>query len=148
MILRPQLRRIQRIEFQLGMLVVAHNLHAQLPLRVIPAFNGFVQILRRMAVVHALDLVRFFLRKILNSLLQRLPMIFDEHAGAFCIDPFICIHTGALHLAVVGRDAPRGIHKRDHMRRFRGTGDKIEHAYRTRNVGYRIRRTHGPYPEI
>ncbi len=54
---RPDLGIVQRIEIQLQVLIVAHDLHAELPLGVFAALNGFVKVLRGVVEVLALNLL-------------------------------------------------------------------------------------------
>ncbi|MNW52714.1 hypothetical protein D3C74_302440 [compost metagenome] len=71
------------------MLVVAHDLHAQHPLGIFPTLDGLIQILRSVIVIGLLNLVGFVLQQVLDALLQRLPVVFDQHGFAVEIDPFV-----------------------------------------------------------
>ncbi|MNF00908.1 hypothetical protein D3C80_1998130 [compost metagenome] len=68
-----------------------------------------------MADVLSLDRISFWLSKVFDTLLQWFPMIFNENSLAFLIDPFVSIHTGALHLPVVSRNTPRGEQESNHV---------------------------------
>ncbi len=74
------------------MIVITHDLYAQFPLREIALFDGFVQVLGGVVKVFALHILGFLLSQVLDSLLERFPVVFHQHANAFLVDPFIGIY--------------------------------------------------------
>ena len=54
-LLGPDLRVVERVEVELGVLAVGHDLHAKLPLRVVAALDGGAEVLGVGAEVVGLD---------------------------------------------------------------------------------------------
>ena len=135
----PELRRIDRVEVELGVFIVAHDLHTELPFRIISAFDRIVQILGRVAVVELLHFIRFGLLEVFDPLLQRLKMVLDKHRFPVLIHPFASIDTRALHLAVIGGYTPWRKDKRNHMGGFRRLQQEVTHPLRIIHIGDRIR---------
>jgi hypothetical protein len=71
-VLRPRLRVVEWIEVELRVLVVAHDLHVQLPARMVASLDRFEDVLGSMAEVRRLHLVRLRLRQRLDSMLRLL----------------------------------------------------------------------------
>ena len=58
LVLRPDLGVVERVEIEFRVLVVRHDLHAELPLGKVAALDGLVQVLRGVAELGGLDLGR------------------------------------------------------------------------------------------
>src|SRR5699024_11962893 len=68
-----------------------------------------------------------------------LPVVFYQHCFAIMIYPFIRVHTGTLHHAVVCRYTPWRINKCHHMETFRRVRAKVEKTLAILNIRDRIR---------
>ena len=79
LVLGPDLGVVERIEVELGVLAVAHDLHLHLPLGEVAALDGVVQVFGGVVEVGGLDRVGFLLRQVLHAELGD-PVILDEHA--------------------------------------------------------------------
>jgi len=132
LLLGPDLRRVERVEVKLLVLVVRHHLHEHLPLGEVAALDGLVQVLRR--VVEVANPVGLFLRQVALALL-RAEVVLDEDGLAFGVDHLVGVDAGAAHLAVAGRDAPGAEEPGDHVRGLGREADEVEDAARVLAVG-------------
>ena len=70
------------------MLAVLHDLHLELPLRVVAALDGVVQILGGVVEVGRLDLVSLGLGQVLLALLGD-PVVLDQDGLALGVHPLV-----------------------------------------------------------
>jgi hypothetical protein len=77
LVLGPALRVVERVEIELGMVPVRHDLDAEFPFRVIAALDGVVEVAGGVADILGLDRLGLRARQVTHALL-RLPVELDE----------------------------------------------------------------------
>ncbi len=137
LIFRPDLGVIERIPFELGVLVVVHDLHEHVPLREVLALDGFEEVLRRRPEILRLDLAGFFGREA-GQTATRMEVILDEHSAAVGVHHLVGVHAEAFHVAVRGRNAARAEQVRQHVHRFGRLAHEVEDPVRFLAEGDRI----------
>ncbi len=125
LVLRPRLRVVERVEVQLGVVLVAHQLHEQVPLRVVAGLDRLVEVLRVHAELAALHDPGVVLGPALDALLG-VPVVLDQDGLAGLVDPLVRVDAEALHRPVAGRDAARAEDQRDHVQRLGRLRDEVE----------------------
>jgi hypothetical protein len=124
-LLRPDLGVVERVEVQLGVVVVVHHLHEQLPLRVVAALDGVEQVLRRVPQVVGLDRRRVLLGH-RGDAARRHEVVLDELRLALGVDPPVGVHAEPLLVAVVRGDAARAEEVHQHVHRLGGLRHEVE----------------------
>ena len=66
----PDLRVVERVEVEFGMVVIVHRLHEEIPLREVALLDGVEKVLGRAAEVLALHLVGFGLGQALHAAMR------------------------------------------------------------------------------
>ncbi len=138
LVFRPALGVVQRVEVELGMLAVGHDLDTEFPFRIVAAFDCLVEVARGVAGVVGLDLGRLLRGEIAHAL-ARLPVEADQVGHAFVVHQLVGVDAGTFHLAVVGRDAPWALDPCNHVQRFRVVRNEIVETPRFLLVGHRVR---------
>src|ERR1700712_2493231 len=95
------------------------------------------QILCSMVKAFSLYFCGLFRSKIFNTL-QWLPMVFYQYRLSIFVYPLLGVYARALHLPVIGRNAPGRKQESYHVHGFRGTGNKVENTFPVLLVGERI----------
>ena len=96
-VLRPDLGVVERVEVQLRVLVVAHDLDVELPLREVAALDRLVEVLGGVAELGGLDLGRLRPAVSDSIALLRLPVVLDQHALAGGVDQLVGVDAEAVH---------------------------------------------------
>jgi hypothetical protein len=125
LVLRPGLGVVERVEVQLGVLVVAHDLDVELPARVVAALDRLVQVPGGRAELVRLDRGGLRVGQRRDALLG-LPVVLHEHADARGVDHAVGVDAEAVHVPVVGRDAARAEQPGQHVYGLGGRGHEVE----------------------
>ena len=107
LVLRPALGVVERVEVELRMVVVRHDLDAHLPLGEVAALDRVVEVLRGVADVAGLDLRRLVARQVLHALL-RLERELAQDRLAPVVDELVGVDARSLHVAGSPPECPRG----------------------------------------
>lgn len=128
---------VQRIEPELRMVAVGHDLDAEFPFGVVAALDGVIQVLGRMADVLRLDFRGLRRGQIAHALLG-LPVELDEMRHALIVHQLVGIDARSFHFTIVGRNAPWTLDPGDHVQCFRCLRDEVLEAPWSLPVGDRV----------
>ena len=103
----PDLGRVERIEVELRVLAVFHDLDLKLPLREVAPRDGVVQVLGGVIEVRGLDLLGLGQGQVLLALLGD-PVILHQDGLALRVHPLVGVDARAVHVAVVRPGCPTG----------------------------------------
>ena len=104
-LLRDQLGRVQQVEAERMLLVLGHQLHAQLPLGKVAALDGLPQVAAQEVRLAPGDLLRLVPQQGVRAQ-PRPPVELDEVRLAAGIDEAEGVHAEALHHAQAARQPP------------------------------------------
>ncbi|MDH6438706.1 hypothetical protein M2158_007247 [Streptomyces sp. SAI-144] len=105
LLLRDELRGVEQIEVERELVLLRHQLYAELPLRVLAGLDGVPQIAPVEVRITALALLCLVPHQRVRAQ-PRLPVELHEGAPALRVHEPEGVHTEALHHAVTARDRP------------------------------------------
>jgi hypothetical protein len=120
------------------MLVVFHDLHVEIPLRVLTAFDRLEQILGSRSQILGLHL-RGFLSREARQPAARVEVVLHEHGVTLRVDHLVRVHAEAFHVTVARGNAARAEQVRQHVHRFGCLAHEVEDAVRLLPERHRIR---------
>jgi hypothetical protein len=137
-LLRPDLGVVQRIPVELGMVMVLHDLDVHVPLRVLAAVDGLVEVLGGGTQFQALHLGGFIGGQA-GQTTARVEVVLDEDGLTFRVHHLVGVDAEALHVPIVGRDPTRAEQVCQHVHGFGRLAHEVEDAVRLLPEGDRVR---------